>query len=199
MAVAGQSAAAKAGRVELSIVADNAGPEGERALRQQEPLLAIPTRYGIVGVLHERGVVLAVRPGAAGEGADILYRRHTGAELSLTIAGEAALAVDDLIMVKSLTLPDGTVTPIALRPYSGQEWTVVGDVDAVLRLLGMDMRTVAKGVGVGVGTLATAAIFSSFALPICAFGAALSLGVAWQSRRAAERDTRAVERLLARR
>lgn len=103
------------------------------AARHGEPLKAVATRQGVIGILHERGVVTAVRSLADGRWTHLLCRCPSGVERLVCVPEDVAVHVDDLVSVRSLTLPDGSVHPALARLYADGRWIALADVDSLLR------------------------------------------------------------------
>lgn len=159
------------------------------------PTLAATTHFGTVGVLEERALVSQVAPEPDGTASLFHYRRASGIDIAINLPSPVAVAQDDLILVKSLTLPDGAVLPIAVRLPSGGDWLAVSDVEAAL-------RPYREGTGRFIGWSGAAGSMMGMAamlgiMPaLSAMGAAAGLTLAFALHRRDRKDRRKIRELL---
>ena len=191
-------AQAAATATRLSIVPQISPGAHEAAVVHRAGLdAALITHFGSIGILFARGIVM--RTGQAqGAARTIHYRRTSGAELSIDIPGHIPVIPNDFIIVRSLALPDGVVSPLMIRLAGQPGWIMLCDVDAIIeRYAAGAHRFIRWSAGAG-GALACLAVLG-IAPPIAATAAAVSLAGAWRMRCRHRRDRLKICRWLARR
>lgn len=155
---------------------------------------SILTHFGMVGLLQEKGVVTDVGAPQPDDVRLIQYRRVSGALLSVAVPAATQLAPGDFLLVKTLTLPDGAVEPVAIRPPSSTGWIAIADVGAVVRrYTGGTGRFIrwsgATGAACGIAALC------GIAAPVSAVAGIVAIGAAWRLHRRDRQDRARIEKL----
>lgn len=155
---------------------------------------SILTHFGMVGLLQEKGVVVDAGAPQSDGVRPIQYRRLSGALLSVTVPAATQFAPGDFLLVKALTLPDGAVQPVAIRPPASAGWIVVADVaDILRRYTGSTGRFIrwsgAAGAACGIAALC------GIAAPVSAAAGIVAIGAAWRLHRRDRQDRARIERL----
>lgn len=157
--------------------------------------LAVTTHMGTIGLLHDRGVITQVEEAGEGRGVRCHYRRSSGAEIMFGLPAPHHARVGDVVLVKSLTLPDGRVEPVAMRAAADQPWIALQDMRALLRPYGLGASRFIRW-SAGVGSLAGAAAVLGLALPLTGAAAVVALGMSIGLHRRDRRDRASLDKLL---
>ena len=177
---AGQRANARKGCVAVS-------PSGQ---------LAVTTHLGTVGLLHDRGVVAQVQPNEDGSGSTCHYTRSSGARIVFHLPSPHHVNIGDVLLVKSLTMPDGGVVPVAVRMLSDPQWVQLQDVDAVVETYAAGASRFIRWTA-GLGSLAGVAAVMGVVVPVTGLAAAGALAISIGLLRRDRRDRASIGRLLA--
>ncbi len=177
----------------LAIVAvPGQAPSAARALGAKRAIL---THFGSVGLLLRRGVVIDVerRNGSATQA--VRYRTGTGAELHVVLPADIAVAAGEVLIVRSLTLPDGAVQPLMARVADRPDWVVIGDIDGIIDGYAAGARRFVRW-SAGAGSALAMLALCGVAAPLAATAAAASLAGAWGMRQRHRRDRARLGRWL---
>ncbi len=157
--------------------------------------LAVTTHMGTIGLLHDCGVICRVEAKQDGRSSLCHYQRSSGAELPFRLAAPHQVSVGDLVLVKSLTLPDGRVEPVAVRAAADRPWMEVEDARALLRTYGVGASRFICW-SAGLGSLAGAAAVMGIAFPLTGAAALAALGMSIGLHRRDRRDRAMLDKLV---
>ena len=155
----------------------------------------VPTHFGMVGLLQEKGRVVDLGAPQPGGTRPIHYRRSSGALLSLSLPISMAIAAGDFLLVKSLTCPDGAVRPIAVRPPVSRDWIAIADLEAILRQYGAGASRFVRW-SAGASTVCCIAALCGVVAPVTALAGMVAGAAALGLHRRDRRDRGRVKRLV---
>ncbi|WP_278983335.1 hypothetical protein [Sphingobium yanoikuyae] len=148
---------------------------------------AILTHFGSVGLLLTRGAVADVEWHGASDTQTVRYRTSAGAEFHVRLPIGIAVASGEVLVVRSLTLPDGAVQPLMVRVADRPDWVVIGDIDQIMDGYAAGARRFVRW-SAGAGSALAMLALCGVAPPLAATAAAASLAGAWGMRRRDRRD-----------
>ena len=151
---------------------------------------SVATHFGVVGLLQESALVTGVDQ----DGAACRCRKASGGDMVLRTPRPHMLAADDLVLVRSLTLPDGAVVAVSVKSAAGLEWTAIENVGAIVDRYAAGAGRFVRWSG-GLGSAAGAAALLGLAAPVAGVAAIAALTLSAGMHRRARRDRVAVQRL----
>ncbi|AJR23929.1 hypothetical protein H5V43_20125 [Sphingobium fuliginis] len=156
---------------------------------------SVPTHFGMVGLLQEKGMVVDLGAPQPGGTRPIHYRRSSGALLSISVPLSMAVAAGDFLLVKSLTCPDGAVRPVAVRPPASPDWIAIADLEGILRHYGAGASRFVRW-SAGAGAACGIAALCGVAAPVTALAGMVAGVAAFGLHRRDRRDRGRVRRLI---
>jgi hypothetical protein len=166
------------------------------AIRRRSATVAVTTHFGTIGLLQERGIVTDVDDMVDGKASAFTYRPSADVMLRLDFPMPVKVNVGDLVIVKSLTMPDGAVLPVSARLPSMPGWTSIQDVSTMLRPYSQGATRVTRW-SAGTGSAMGLAALLGLAAPVSAIGAVTAAALAFGMRQRDRRDHARIEKLLA--
>lgn len=156
---------------------------------------AVLTHFGSVGLLLTRGMVVDVERHDGSDMQVVRYRTSAGAIFHVALPVDMAVVSGEVLIARSLTLPDGAVQPLMVRVADRPDWVVIGDIDRIIDGYTAGSRWFVRW-SAGAGSALAMLALCGVAAPLAATVAAASLAGAWGMRQRDRRDRARIGRWL---